>query len=213
MSGYAASETERQLAGLIRIGVISALDDAGARVRVQCGGLTTDWLPWLTMRAGADRSWWAPEPGEQVVVLSPNGDTAQGVVLPALYSDALPPPANARTVHRTTYADGSVVEYDRAAHQLTVNVGSGQVVVVCNTATVQAAESVTLDTPQTVCTGNLAVTGVMNVMGTGAGGAATSTFQGTIRVEDGDVIADDISLKGHGHIEQGDGARTGNSVP
>src|SRR5690606_38814249 len=167
MSGYAASETERQLAGLIRIGVISALDDAGARVRVQCGGLTTDWLPWLTMRAGADRSWWAPEPGEQVVVLSPNGDTAQGVVLPALYSDALPPPANARTVHRTTYADGSVVEYDRAAHQLTVNVGSGQVVVVCNTATVQAAESVTLDTPQTVCTGNLAVTGVMNVMGTG----------------------------------------------
>lgn len=84
MNAYALAETERLLANLIRVGTVAALDVAAARVTVDVGGLTTDWLPWIAGRAGATRTWSAPRPGEQVLVLVPYGDLAQAVVLPAL---------------------------------------------------------------------------------------------------------------------------------
>lgn len=74
------------------------------------------------------------------------------------------------------------------------------------------APSITHDAPQTTSTGNQSVQGAMNVDGEGASGAV-STFSGTIQIVGGDVEADSISLKGHGHIEQGDGNRTGDAVP
>lgn len=51
MNAYALAETERLLANLIRVGTVAALDAAAARVTVDVGGLTTDWLPWITGRA------------------------------------------------------------------------------------------------------------------------------------------------------------------
>lgn len=68
------------------------------------------------------------------------------------------------------------------------------------------APSVTQETPQST------VTGAMAVQGEGASGAV-STFSGTIRINNGDVIADNISLKGHGHTGNGPGNRTSNAVP
>lgn len=214
---YQETEADRRLANIIRLGVVQALDEGAGTVTVSFGDdIVSEPLPWMTSRAGAGaRSWWAPEPGEQVVVVSPSGDISNGVVLPgSVYQDAYGAPAADKNIHRTEYADGSVVQYDRGAHQLLVDVSgsSGNVMIVCQTATVQASGSVTLDTPQTNCTGNLSVAGVMNVDGAGSGGGATSVIRGTVQVIDGDVQADSISLKGHGHIEQGDGARTSNSV-
>lgn len=214
MSMYSATDADRRLGNIIVIGTIMGVDTAQGVAQVSLDGPETEWIPWATARAGGDRTWWCPEVGEQVLVGCPSGELSNGVIIGCLFQDAHPEPADSADVHRTVYADGTVVEYDRGAHRYTIDVSasSGQVVVVCNTATVQAAESVTLDAPQTTCTGNLSVAGVMNVQGNGAGGGATSTFQGTIRVVGGDVQADDITLKGHGHIEQGDGARTSNSV-
>jgi phage baseplate assembly protein V len=117
---WAQAETERILANLIRIGVVTELDDTKARVKVRTGGIVTDWLPWLTHRASEDRSWWAPEPGEQVVVLSPYGDQSQAVVMPAIYQTAYPATADKRTIRRTIYQDGTVVEYDREAHVMNI---------------------------------------------------------------------------------------------
>ena len=116
MNQWAQAETERIMANLIRVGVIVELNDATARVKVRTGGIVTDWLPWLTHRAGEDRSWWAPEPGEQVVVLSPYGDQSQAFVIPAIYQNAYPATADKRTIRRTIYQDGTVVEYDRESH-------------------------------------------------------------------------------------------------
>lgn len=180
---FAAAETERLLANLIRVGVVTALDAANARVQVRVGGLSTDWLPWITARAGATRTWSAPRTGEQVLVLSPYGDPAQGVVLPAIYQDDYPAPAASQDVEHVTFPDGSTVAYDSTSHQLTVNVGTGQVVVNCNSATVNAAASVTLDTPTTNCTGNLNVTGVTTTGGlvsTGTAGGASITGSVTV---------------------------------
>lgn len=120
---YEIGEMQRAMANLIRVGKIVGLDEANARVKVSVGGLTTDWLPWAVSRAGGNRTWSAPEIGEQVVVMSPHGDPAQGVVLPSIYQDDHPAPANSKDIDRTEYADGTVTEYNRATHRLLWNLG------------------------------------------------------------------------------------------
>lgn len=178
----ALGDIDRRLANILRFGTVAALDAANALVTVSLDDLTTtEWLPWITARAGGDVSWWAPEPGEQVMVLSPSGELAHGVVLPAIYQSAHPANGSSASVRRVTFADGTVVAYDRGAHQLTVDVSasSGTVIVNCHQATVNADSSVTLNTPTTHCTGNLNVDGVTTTGGlisTGvAGGAAQIT--------------------------------------
>lgn len=125
MSRIALAEHDRAIQQALRIGRVAELDPAAARVRVAIGQLVTGWIPWLTLRAGPDASWWAPEPGEQVLVLTPGGRGEQAVALPAVYSDAHPAPADAATVRRDTYADGATVEYDRAAHRLRATLPAG----------------------------------------------------------------------------------------
>lgn len=169
MTDRVSGDIERRLANLIRIGVVEELDTSAARVRVRIGELLTAAIPWLTHRAGADRSWWAPEPGEQVVVLSPSGELAQAVVLPALYRSSAPAPADAATVHRVVYEDGTTIEYDRAAHKLkatvvgdvevtadgdvTIDAGGNATVNAGNTATVSAGSKVVVSAPQ-ICVGS-----------------------------------------------------------
>jgi phage baseplate assembly protein V len=150
------AEIDRRLANLIRLGTIAQLDEAKALVTVQVGTMETDWLPWRVSRAGGNVAWHAPEVGEQVILLAPSGDLGQAVVLGSLYQTAHPANANTKDVQRMTYQDGTVVEYDRAEHQLKVdasaasgtvlvNVGGGHVIVQCATAAVTATDSVTVD--------------------------------------------------------------------
>ncbi len=65
---FAIAELNRKLANIIRIGLIKEVDYEKARVRVKVGEFLTDWLPWITARAGEDRSWFAPNIDEQVVI-------------------------------------------------------------------------------------------------------------------------------------------------
>lgn len=198
MSG--SGDHDRQIANMVMLGVVAELDEAQARVRVDCDGMRTDWIPWTEYRAGPGvRTWSAPEVGEQVVVAAPYGDPTQGVVIGSVFQESHDAPANVKTKHRTEYADGTVVEYDREANKLTIDVGEGSVVVNCKTATVTASESVTLDTPETHATGNLTVDGTID-----AGGDITTPAE---------VTAGNIGLKAHKHTEQGDGAPTSASIP
>lgn len=197
----AAGEHDRQIGNLLMLGVVAELDEAQARVRVDCDGMRTDWIPWIERRAGPGvRTWSAPEVGEQVVVAAPYGDPAQGVVIGSVYQEAHDAPASLKAVHRTEYADGTVVEYDRESTTLTVNVGSGSVIVNCATATVTASESVTLDTPNTRATGDLKVDGKIE-----AGADITTPAE---------VKAGNIGLKAHKHAGVTSGsAQTSPSVP
>jgi len=112
---FRVTELERRLANCLRVGVVHSADYDQARVRVQSGDLTTAWLPWFTQRAGGDRSWHAPEIGEQVMLLAPSGDLEQAIVLPSIYRSIHPAPAASADVSRTVYGDGLVIEHDRAA--------------------------------------------------------------------------------------------------
>lgn len=210
------AETERQLANVVMLGTIAELDEAAARVRVNVDGLVTDWIPFTAARAGAGvREWSAPEPGEQVVVVCPYGDPAQGVVLGSVYQDAHAAPAAVKTTHRTEYADGAFVEYDRAAHAMKVDVPAGGKIELHIGGTVLLLEDgkatlttpeLVVDAPQSTFTGAVTVQGELTYQ-------AGMTGTGSATVSGGDVIADGVSLKTHVHSGvQSGGSNTGQPV-
>ena len=116
------TDMNRRMANVIRLGTVAELDDANARVRVQADEFMTDWLPWITMRAGPDRTWWAPEPGEQVVVLCPSGEMNQGIVLAAVYQDKHPQPEDTREKSRWEWKDSSYIQYNRENHHYIMDI-------------------------------------------------------------------------------------------
>ncbi len=78
------SELSRAVRDIIRIGVIAEVNTTLGVCRVQSGELMTDWLHWLTSRAGGSRTWWAPSIGEQVLLLSLGGElVAMGMARPS----------------------------------------------------------------------------------------------------------------------------------
>ncbi len=126
MSNARVGEMERRMSNIVRPGTVLEADYEKARIKVQCGGNQTAWIPWMTSRAGEDRSWHAPEVGEQVIVLSPSGDLAAGFVLPGgVYKNDYPANADSADVSRTTYKDGAVHEYDRENHAHLLQIPDG----------------------------------------------------------------------------------------
>ncbi|MDE1170924.1 MAG: phage baseplate assembly protein V [Verrucomicrobium sp.] len=146
MSAAKISDNDRRLACMIRPGLVSQVDYVNALVRVKLGDAESAWLPWLVTRAAGDRTWSALEVGEQVLVLSPSGDTRMGYVLGSIYRASFPAPASSADVSTTVYGDGASVSYDRAAHAYSIDVpGGGTVKATAGDAYAEvASEKVTL---------------------------------------------------------------------
>jgi phage baseplate assembly protein V len=115
----------RLLENLIRYGTIAAVQMKPPRVQVKTGSLITTWLPWIGLRAGADREWNPPTENEQVLLFSPSGQLANDVVLTGLFSDHIPANGDREGPHRVTYRDGTVIEYDSVAHHLKATLTEG----------------------------------------------------------------------------------------
>ena len=135
----------RRLENLIRLGTVADVDYQQALVRVDVSELRTDWLPWLTARAGGDRDWWAPEIDEQVLLLAVSADPAQAVVLPAVYRDQFPPPGSGPDIRRVVFGDGANMYYDRSAHHLEICLPLGGTVHICATGDVTVDGDVIAD--------------------------------------------------------------------
>lgn len=112
------AELARLIENLIRLGTVAAVQIQPPRVRVKTGSITTAWIPWLALRAGTSKDWDPPTVDEQTVLFSPSGQLGQAVALVGLYSDANPANGNRAGLHRRTYPDGAVIEYDFQAHVL-----------------------------------------------------------------------------------------------
>lgn len=123
-----ASDLQHRLSRIIAIGTVVEADYEKARVKVTIGEWTTGWLPWLTRRASNDINWCALEVGEQVLVISPSGDMAQGVVIGSIYQQQQQdlvsdiPPEKRQSIQRIKYQDGTTIEYDRDKHLLKADV-------------------------------------------------------------------------------------------
>ncbi|MBB4591867.1 phage baseplate assembly protein V [Xanthomonas cannabis] len=164
------------LSNAIRLGAVAEVNLVHARCRVQVGEMLTDYLPWVVTLAGSTIIWSAPAIGEQVVVLSPAGDLADGLVLRGLYSDQFAAPAASDTLHVLQFADGAQLQYDTNAHALQATLPSG------GTATITADGGITLNGPLTI-NGTTQINGDAMIAGT-----ATATT---------DVVGGGISLKHH----------------
>lgn len=121
MAEFTLVELARRLENLIRIGTVEQIDPSAARVRVRMGNTLTAWIPWLTARAGTDIDWWAPAPGEQIILLSPSGDMSQAIALPSLYSDTHTPPSHDLDIRRVDFYGGTYFSYDRRKKHLHID--------------------------------------------------------------------------------------------
>ena len=124
-SEFTLAEIGRKLANLIIPGIVHDVDATTARARVRSGNMVTGWLPWLTVRAGSDRSWWAPDEEEQVLLLCPEGDTAQAWILPSSYTERYQQPTIDNHKAAVFFSDGSMVEYDKKNHVLNISLARG----------------------------------------------------------------------------------------
>lgn len=110
------------MANIVRIGVVKEIDYEKAKVRVKIGEFLTDYLPWITSKAGKDRSWLPPDIDEQVVILSPLGELSLGVVLPGIYQEKYPAPENKKEINSIKLQDWTKFTYDKGKHHLEIEV-------------------------------------------------------------------------------------------
>ena len=120
------AELRRALHNLIHIGTVTEVDYAAAAARITIGHILTDWLPWTLTDTGPRRiAWQALQVGEQVVVLSPGGDLATGIIIGSLYQAQYPRPSDNPDVHQQQYADGASISYNQAQHTLHATLPDG----------------------------------------------------------------------------------------
>lgn len=189
------NESNREQGNTVRFGTVAEVDAGAARCRVQSGDVLSGWVPWLVPRAADTIEWSAPVAGEQVVLLSPEGQLTGGVVLRGLYSDQFPAPSTEPGAHLVRYQDGAEIKYDSDAHALYAHLPGGA------TAEITAAGGVTVNADGgTTINGPLTVNGDTQINGdTGITGTATA---------DVDVVGGGISLKGHIHSAVMSGSST-----
>ncbi|EMC0835938.1 TPA: phage baseplate assembly protein V [Escherichia coli] len=108
------TEIMRLITNLIRTGVVTEVDRENWLCRVKTGELETNWISWLTLRAGNARTWWRPSEGEQVVLLSLGGNLETAFALPAIYSNQFAPPSTSADACVTEHPDGGWFEYEPA---------------------------------------------------------------------------------------------------
>jgi phage baseplate assembly protein V len=153
---------------MYRIGIVTDQDLELGRVRVQFPDrdkIRSYWLQVVVSKTLADKAFWMPDAGEQVVCLMDEFDEA-GAVLGAVYSTVDTPPVQSPDKFHLTFRDGTIIEYDRAAHALNI--------VLC------AGANATLNAPG----GILLESGALQVS-IGPGGVATVNAPGGILLESG----------------------------
>ena len=173
--------TREESAPTLRFGFVTALDKSGCRVRVQfpdLDGLESYWLPVLRPKTHRDKYYCLPDVGEQVACLL-DGAGEEGVVLGAVFGERDPSQGGGPEVLSIVFGNGDVLRHDRADGSWFMQC-AGPVTVEAGGPVVVKAPSVTLDTPQTTCTGNLTVQKALTIQG--GGGGTSTTITGNVSV-------------------------------
>ena len=191
------NEAMRLIANLIKEGVIEAVDPKGF-VRVRHGGILSDWLGYFVPAAGGVSVHRPPSIGERCIMLSPSGETANAVVLCGLASAAHPSPSASAEETVVVFPDGARIEYHHSSGFMNISgIQSGKV---------QAAQSLTFDTPQSTFTGQVTAQGLFTYQAgmSGTGGGAGTVIQGAINhngtlTNTGKISSNGVLLDEHKH--------------
>ena len=154
---FRVAELERQIKNIVRPAVVSEVDAAEARARVEFGKadgepVLSGWLPWLAPAAGGRRVWRAPSVGEQVLVFAPGGELFPAAILPGIFYDDFPAPEARVDREVTVWPDGSTAAYDADGPAFEIAFAEGTAVAI------DAPEGVTI-------AGDLAITGEVEITG------------------------------------------------
>ena len=208
IESLALPNMERRVANMVRFGKIEQIDHATQRVKVRSGNILTTWLPWSAGRAAAGkRRWDPPEIGEQVIVLSQTGDLRQAGVIPGFYQTDYGAPSVNPNKDTTVYSDGTVIEYDRETHTVTVDLGDGNSKITATREQIVleiGSTSMTMDAAGTVFEGPVTINGLLTYTQgmAGSGGGTTAEITGDFRVT-GDVFTHNGKNVGDDHKHSG----------
>lgn len=164
-----SADNNRRIESIIRFGLIAEVDHAQAKARVKCGEILTDFLPFITFRAGTTKTWSPPTQGEQCVILAASGELTTACIITGLYTQNSP--SHSADEHVIEFADGAKITYNQANGDL--------VVTGIKTANIKAENQINIDCNTVNIKGNVNIDGEV-----------TST---------GDMIAGSISQMKHKH--------------
>jgi phage baseplate assembly protein V len=128
---------------VLKVGRVSKQNPEAGTVTVVFGAddALASWsLPVLQPKTLGDKVYWMPDVGEFVACLM-DEHAEFGVVLGAMYSQAEAPPLASLDKLHIAFKDGTTVEYDRAAHALSIAIAESGTVAV-------SAGAVTLSVPE-----------------------------------------------------------------
>lgn len=117
---YDAAEHARRIQNLAQVATVAVTDFAGRRIRLEVNGRLTGWLRHPTLIANNFRAWTPLRVGTQVLVISPGGEPANGIVVQTLPSDDLPAPGDTGDVDIIAFDDGTVIRHDSSTSTLTI---------------------------------------------------------------------------------------------
>lgn len=177
-TSHRTTEIIRRLDNLLRIGEIKEIDYSTGRCRIKSGGLVSDWLPWLTLRAGQTRTWNPPTIGEHVVILSLSGELNSAIVLLGLNSPTFAAPSHNKNETVTDYPDGARIVYNHKTSALHI---SG-----IKVATIQAQNQVIINCPNTLINGEVTINGGLII-------------NGAMTQQDGSLTSNGIIFAQHTH--------------
>lgn len=112
------------LKNVIRVGKVSSIQPEKCTARVAFedrGGTVSPELPILVRGSLQNRDYWMPDPNEHVVCLFLPSGNAQGFIIGSIYSKADPSPVQDENKRHISFSDGTMIEYDRKTHTLTID--------------------------------------------------------------------------------------------
>lgn len=205
---FEKDDTQEKVNDLIRIGEVTAIDVANVTCRVTFDdddGITSFDLPVIQRNTLKNHDYAMPDIGEDVICIFLGSGMEEGFVLGSIYAGEVTPPESNGDKRTVVFADDTRVSYDRAAHELTITIGS--------TSIVANRQDVSVDTPANInlkagakvdVTAPLIQLNGAIVTNSESGGSGTVSMRGNVSVDGninttGDNVASGVSLVNHVH--------------
>ena len=187
---------------MLRFGHITSIDAVKGfyKVTFDDDDLVTDFLPYLVKNSKFNKDECPFDKGEHVACLM-DENCENGVILGATNTSSDAPILGNPEVRRTTYKDGTYIQFDRENKKLTISCEGDVEILKSVNVSIKSSTKVTIECDDVEIKGNLKVT--KNI---------TSTT-GDIKATVGDVTALTHSLSNHTHNVTAIGAPTGPVTP
>lgn len=149
---------EEKVPNIVQTARVSGINASNGLVNVTFDDdLEIEGIPFLTMRAGTDKTYWMPSVNEMGILLSPDGNISKSVFLPAMNYSVNPVPETDPNISKRIWSDGTEESYNKTGRVFSLTVGSS---------VIQITPSGITITGNTTITGNLSVSGTISSGGT-----------------------------------------------